>query len=120
MLDGEALALMSLGFHRVYFAELHCKDHGEIRIAVETKPRHRHPCPICNRSCWCSRVLCTGYTKRETPFYERVSGPAVIRAMIKAEYIATAAANENSRRAAAIIGCVRFLPAHSSRSPSTH
>jgi len=104
MLPSEELELMGLGFRRVYFSELHCKDHGEIRIAVETEPRHRHPCPICNCSCWCSKVLCTGYSKRQLPFYEIVSGPALIRQMIKAEYIASAAASENSRRAAVSVG----------------
>jgi hypothetical protein len=102
MLPSEELALRALGYRKVYFSELHCKDHGEIRIATATEPRRRHPCPICNKACWCSRPLCQGYTKREPPYHENITGPAVIRRMMRAEYTVAAAVAEDKRRAAAV------------------
>ena len=99
MLPSEELVLMGLGFRRVYFSELHCKDHGEIRIGTETAPRHRHPCPICNRSCLADKILCTSYSKRSLPFYEIVSGPVLLRRLAHARYVAS---SKGAQRAAII------------------
>jgi hypothetical protein len=69
MLDGEALALMGLGFRRIYFLELWCPSDGAIRVAIEYQPSNRYDCPLCNRSCACG-YLAQGFTRRQTPFWE--------------------------------------------------
>ena len=79
MLDGEQLALLSLGYRRVFFAELHCRFDGAIRIATELEPGRRHPCPICGEIRHSSGVYAIGYSKRELPFFEIVMAPDALR-----------------------------------------
>ena len=75
--DGERLALLALGYKRIFYAELYCPTNGAIRIGVELEPSRRHPCPVCGRRCSCSGVLCMGYSRRELPFFEVVAGPVI-------------------------------------------
>jgi hypothetical protein len=74
VLDGEALALMGLGFRLCFYLELWCPAHGAIRCTVEMQPQDHHACPLCNRSCACG-LLCRGFTRRQTPIWERWDGP---------------------------------------------
>jgi len=97
MLDQEGLALLALGYRKARFAELECRNHGTIRIGTGTCPRRRHPCPICQHSSPCIDLRCTGYSKRELPFYERLSGPAFLRRLRQAYY-----ATKGAQRAAII------------------
>ena len=87
MLDGEALDLMKLGFRRCFYLELECRQHGSIRIASETKPTKHYPCPICQNICPASGLLCTGWSRRELPFYEIVSGAQFLRKLNHSRYV---------------------------------
>jgi len=96
VLDREALALMALGFRRVY------SQNSTAQTAAKSESPSNGPqsggthVPYAIK-CWCSRPLCTGYSKRTLPFYEIVSGPAFLRCLRHAYYV-----NKGAQRAAAI------------------
>jgi len=78
---------MRLGYRRCFYLELECSQHGSIRIASETKPAKHHDCPICQHRCPASGLLCTGYSRRELPFYEVVSGSELLRKLNHSQYV---------------------------------
>jgi hypothetical protein len=77
VLDRETLALLGLGYHRVFYAELYCGKCGSIRVGIELAPEERHPCPICSQSCCCASLACVGFSRRPVPFFEIVEARSV-------------------------------------------
>jgi hypothetical protein len=72
MLDLDELATgLSLSGYRNYWTlELHCYNHGDIRVNTDVEPESHFPCPLCNRSChatWLGR----GLTDQTLPTWER-------------------------------------------------
>ena len=52
-----------------FYVAVHCKQHGEIRIATEAAPSgERYCCPVCQAPCQ-SSVLGEGGTHRALPFF---------------------------------------------------
>lgn len=78
MFDGEALALMGLGFRLCFYAEIYCPTDGVLRIALEYEPGDRHPCPRCGLDCAAGLLFCRGFTRRALPFHERILGPLTV------------------------------------------
>ncbi len=53
------------------YAELHCRQHGDFRIAVERELGKRYPCPLCGNPSTCA-VLGRGGTRLPLTIYELV------------------------------------------------
>src|SRR5437870_13660898 len=66
--------LESHGLTRCWYVALYCRQHGEIRTAIEEEPARRHPCPLCATLCNCS-VLGAGGTTRHLPCVDLIHGP---------------------------------------------
>lgn len=73
-LDGLASGFTERGYRRCFYLELHCSDHGDIRVAAEAEPAQQHRCPLCGSSCD-SVGLGRGLTLRELPSFEMVCTP---------------------------------------------
>jgi hypothetical protein len=55
---------------RCYYVALCCRQHGEIRAAIEHVPLDRfHPCPVCHTDCEYT-LLGRGGTHRAVPFWD--------------------------------------------------
>ena len=55
-----------------YYLALHCRQHGEIRAALQEIPVDRfHPCPVYHQSCEYT-LLGRGGTHRTIPFWDEM------------------------------------------------
>jgi hypothetical protein len=55
-----------------YYLAVHCRTHGEIRVATEEQPVDEcYACPLCQALCY-STLLGEGGTLRELPFWNRM------------------------------------------------
>jgi len=66
--------LESHGLTRCWYVALYCREHGEIRTALEEEPARRHPCPLCAALCDCT-LLGGGGTNKPLPFHDVVNPP---------------------------------------------
>ena len=57
---------------RCYYIALCCRQHGEIRAAIQHLPVDRfHPCPVCHGGCEYT-LLGRGGTQRTIPFWGEI------------------------------------------------
>jgi hypothetical protein len=55
-----------------YYLAVHCRAHGEIRVAIEELPADEcYACPFCQAICY-STLLGKGGTLRPLPFWNRI------------------------------------------------
>jgi hypothetical protein len=84
-LDALAIQLLAHGYRRCYFRELNCLRCGTWRIALSALSGERitdPACPQCHGSVPVSPILCWGFTRQETPFYERFKAPLSVNSLI--------------------------------------
>jgi hypothetical protein len=76
-LDELSQHLTPLGFLRVHYVEMHCRQHGDIRTVVTHSPDScRHPCPVCGVPGDCNEIG-SGLTSRTLPIFEVVCYPSL-------------------------------------------
>jgi len=76
--DSLAIELLKHGYHKISYREVSCLRHGTWRIAYDAHSLHAigvPACPCCQKTVPCSGILADGYSKRETPFFERIKAP---------------------------------------------
>jgi hypothetical protein len=78
------IELLKYGYHKIFFLETDCLRCGTWRVALSahsdggiTDPS----CPQCRGNVAVSPILCWGFTRRETPFCERIKAPMHLGAM---------------------------------------
>src|SRR5690348_5539307 len=55
-----------------FYLAVHCRTHGEIRVATEEPPAGEcYACPLCQALCY-STLLGEGGTLRDLPFWNRI------------------------------------------------
>jgi hypothetical protein len=66
------------------YLELHCLDHGKLRIAIRKVPVEKgHSCPLCGCLSWYA-ILGRGGTLRKLPFWNKLNEAFSIEEAIKA------------------------------------
>jgi hypothetical protein len=75
---------LKFGYRKIYFLETDCITCGVWRIAqdaVSAQGNTVPSCPQCSRMVQASAILCWGFSKRETPFHERIKAPLNVNAL---------------------------------------
>src|SRR4051812_13827669 len=93
-----ALELSPRGFTRCAVAELHCKEHGDFRIAIAEAWSEESPCPVCKIECRFV-VLGSSITERPLPFFEIPPGvtdaDAGMRSVIRRSWYTSSARQQS-------------------------
>jgi hypothetical protein len=78
------IELARYGYKKIFFTECECIRCGTWRCAYDAVSSQRNSvprCPQCSRMVQASPVLAWGYSKRETPFSERIKAPLNVNAL---------------------------------------
>ncbi len=106
-LDDVAAELMRRGYRLCFCLELHCGEHGDVRVNVEAEPQAEHVCPLCGAICP-AVMMGRGITRRELPSFEVVCAPVqAVRVRNARKRRAALTANEGRGHEAATSACVR-------------
>jgi hypothetical protein len=73
-LDDLATELIARGYRLCFCLELHCSEHGDVRLNVEAEPQAEHACPLCGANCP-AVTMGRGITRRELPNFGVVCAP---------------------------------------------
>jgi hypothetical protein len=78
------IELLKFGYRKIYFLETECITCGTWRIAQDAifeRAISVPSCPQCSRRVEPSPILALGFTRRETPFHERIKAPLSVNAL---------------------------------------
>ena len=73
-LDNLVTDLTHVGYRPCFYLELHCGEHGDVRVGIESAPPNEYACPLCGAAC-SAMAMGRGITRRELPTFEVLCKP---------------------------------------------